>query len=266
MRGNGFCSMAYRRAKRLQTNGGLCHPALALPLALIASGRVPLLRGRYPASSLVRTRPPGSRLHRTSPFGSYDYLASAGFLRGARSPSLLSPMALCACRRPPPRRVLRSQIGFERRCCLRRNCGGSAPGFRLTGPRPDVHSSLRPVHLLTVPSTALSVGFAGGISRPGATQAMRLRSLAASGLSPYGLMGTSRHHTITSPQRWVNVVDVKRHGRNHYPHPARQAVVQVIARAHRACPRHRWQGPAPPQAPAVENSGTTPGHHPRAAT
>jgi hypothetical protein len=193
--------MAYRRAKRLQTNGGLCHPALALPLALIASGRVPLLRGRYPASSLVRTRPPGSRLHRTSPFGSYDYLASAGFLRGARSPSLLSPMALCACRRPPPRRVLRSQIGFERRCCLRRNCGGSAPGFRLTGPRPDVHSSLRPVHLLTVPSTALSVGFAGGISRPGATQAMRLRSLAASGLSPYGLMGTSRHHTTTSPQR-----------------------------------------------------------------
>jgi hypothetical protein len=40
----------------------------------------------------------------------------------------------------------------------------------------------------------LSVGFAARISRVGATQAMWLRSSATSGLSPYGFMGTSRHH------------------------------------------------------------------------
>ena len=69
-----------------------------------------------------------------------------------------------------------------------------ARGFFFTGPRPDVHSSLRPAPLLTPPSGALSVGFAARISHVGATQAMRLRSFTASGLSPYGLMGTSRHH------------------------------------------------------------------------
>jgi DDE superfamily endonuclease len=64
----------------------------------------------------------------------------------------------------------------------------------LTGTRPGVHSSLRPARSLTLPSRALSVGFAARISLVGATQAMRLRSSTASGLSPCGFMGTSRHH------------------------------------------------------------------------
>jgi hypothetical protein len=37
--------------------------------------------------------------------GSRGYLASAGFLRGAGSPSLFPPMAVWACRHPPPRRM-----------------------------------------------------------------------------------------------------------------------------------------------------------------
>ena len=69
-----------------------------------------------------------------------------------------------------------------------------ARGFFFSGPRPDVHSSLRPAPLLTPPSGALSVGFAARISLLGATQAMRFRSSTASGFSPYGFMGTSRHH------------------------------------------------------------------------
>jgi len=112
-------------------------------------------------------------------------------------------MALYTCRRPLPRQAVLSQIDFERTCCLRRNYDGSAPGFEMTRPQLDVHSLLRPVYLLTPPSGALSVGFAVGISLAGATPAMRLRSSAASGLSPYGSMSTSRHHTITSPEEEV---------------------------------------------------------------
>jgi hypothetical protein len=64
-----------------------------------------------------------------------------------------------------------------------------ARGFLISGPRPDVHSSLRPAPLLTPPCGALSVGFSAKISLLGATQAMWLRSSAASELSPYGFMG-----------------------------------------------------------------------------
>jgi hypothetical protein len=70
-------------------------------------------------------------------------------------------------------------------------------GLQLTGPRLGVHASLRPVHSLTPLNGALSVGFTVGISHAGATQAMRLRSITASGLSPYGSTGTSRHHSTT---------------------------------------------------------------------
>src|SRR5439155_7225733 len=70
--------------------------------------------------------------------------------------------------------------------------------LQMTGPRPDVHPSLRPVHSLTPLNGALSVGFAVGVSHAGTTQAMRLRSVTASGVSPYGSTGTSRHHTTIS--------------------------------------------------------------------
>jgi hypothetical protein len=60
-----------------------------------------------------------SRLRRTSPSGSRGYLASVGFLHGARSPSLFSPMTLGACCRPSPRRAVPPQIVFGVTCCLR---------------------------------------------------------------------------------------------------------------------------------------------------
>lgn len=44
------------------------------------------------------------------------------------------------------------------------------------------------------PRWRLSVGFTAGISHCGATRAMRFGSSTASGLSPYGFMGSSRHH------------------------------------------------------------------------
>ena len=82
MRRGGFRPMAYRRAKLLQTNRGLYHPAHASPRAPCASGRAPSLGGHYPASSLLRARPPGSRLRCTSPLGSNSYLAPRAFSAG----------------------------------------------------------------------------------------------------------------------------------------------------------------------------------------
>src|SRR6185437_15991167 len=132
VRTGGFRPIAYLCAKFLQTDGGLSHSAPASLLAPNASGRAPSLCGRCPASSLLRTRPSGSRLRRTSPLGSRGYLASVGFLHGARSPSLFSPMALRTCCRPLPRRVALPQIGFASACCLRRNLDGSTPGLLFT--------------------------------------------------------------------------------------------------------------------------------------
>jgi hypothetical protein len=199
----GLRPMAYLRAKLLQTDGGLCHPAPASPLAPNASGRAPSLCRRYPASSLLRTHPPGSRLRRTSPLGSRGYLASASFLRGARSPSLFSPVTLA---HVPPASTPPGDLSADRfRTSLL-----SSPvtrrldtrTFFLTRHCPAVHSSLRPVCSLTPPCGALSVGFAAGISHVGATQALRLRSPAASGLSPYGLMGNLQASLVAKNSLW----------------------------------------------------------------
>jgi len=164
-----------------------------------AFGGAPSLHGRYPASSLLRTPPPGSRLRRPSPFGSCGYLASAGFLDGARSPSLLQPMALCACcRLYPAERRSPVVVCGNRLLPSPILCRLGARGFLLSGPQPVVHHVVTARALASPPSGALSVGFARGISPAGATRAMRLRPLAASGLSPYGSMGTSRHHIISA--------------------------------------------------------------------
>lgn len=172
-------------------------------------GRVPLLGGHCPASPLLRTLPPGSRLRRTSPLGSHGYLASAGFLGGARSPSLLQPMALCACRRLYPAEPWLPMIVSGVACCLRQCCAGSALGaFVFRGLNRSFITSLRPAHSRSRQAGALSVGFARGISPAGATRAMRLRSSTASRLSLYGSMGTSRLHTTRPsvrcvPSRWA---------------------------------------------------------------
>jgi hypothetical protein len=182
--------MAYLCSKLLQTDGGLCHPAPASPLPPNASGRAPSLRGHYPASSLLRTHPPGSRLRRTSRLRSRGYLASAGFLRGARSLSLFSPMDLArvpsASTPPgdlPADRFRTSLLSSPTRRWL------DTRTYFFSRHRPAVHSSLRPARSLTPPCGVLSVGFAEGISLFGATPALRLRSSAASGLSPYRPMG-----------------------------------------------------------------------------
>ncbi len=91
--------------------------------------------------------------------------------------------------------------------------------LQLTRPRLDVHASLRPVHSLTPLNGALSVGFAVGISHAGATRAMRLRSATASGLSPYGSMGISRHHSTTFAGRSNLIVGAQ-------PGPARLPIVE----------------------------------------
>src|SRR5713101_6607585 len=190
VRRGGVRPMAYLCSKLLQTYGGLYHPAPASPLTPNASGRAPSLGGRYPASTLVRTHPPGSHLRRASRLRSRDYLASAGFLRGVRSPSLFSPMAFAHV--PPPSTPPDGFPADRFRVGLLSSPHHKRLNIRdsfVTGLLLGVHSSLRPMRSLTPPGGALSVGFAGWISRAGATQAMRLRSSAASGLSPYGLMG-----------------------------------------------------------------------------
>ncbi len=151
--------------------------------------------------------------------GSPDYLASVVFLHGARSPSLFQTHGLV---RVPPLSTPPGgcSAGRFRNLLLPSPLLGrlGTRNSQFTEPQPSVHSSLRPAHSLTLPNRASSIGFTGdaerhdrergrparlvsvdvsssqGISPPSAIQAMRLRPLAASGLSPYGPMGTSRHH------------------------------------------------------------------------
>jgi hypothetical protein len=153
--------MAYRRPKLLQTNRGLCHPAHASPRTPTASGRAPSLCGHYPASSLLRAHPPGSRLRGPSSLDSGRYLASAGFLRGTRSPSLFLPVSLYTCRRPLPRRTARPQIGLGSACCLRRNCAGSAFGSSDDGASSG-RSRVVAARTLAHPAER---GFVGGLRR-----------------------------------------------------------------------------------------------------
>ena len=128
--------------------------------------------------------------------GSHGYLASVVFLRGARSPSLFQPMALYACHHPQPRRTIPPLTRL----------GGGCMAFAAAGAarRAGVQTSRGLDRVFTHrygPRTrsprcngALSVGFTRWISQSGATQAMRRRILTASGLSPYGSIGASRHH------------------------------------------------------------------------
>ena len=182
--------MAYLRSKFLQTDGGLCHPALA---SLLCSDC--LRQGPFAPRALPRFVAPTDPSVRLSPSPHFAFrLARLPCFRGFSPrgeepfpvfshdlvhvlPSFTPPDGDSADRirnrlLPSP---MTSQLGVR--------------GFLISGPRPDVHSSLRPVHLLTPPCGALSVGFAARISHVGATQAMRLRSSTASGLSPYGFMG-----------------------------------------------------------------------------
>jgi hypothetical protein len=100
-------------------------------------------------------------------------------------------MTLHTCRRPLPRWEM--SIAGRLRWTLWPSPSVRQLGSQslvLTGPLPGFHASLRPVCSLAPPSGVLSVSFT--LAR--VTQAMRLRPLTASGLSPYGFMDSSRHH------------------------------------------------------------------------
>jgi hypothetical protein len=188
---------AYPRSKLLQCDRGLYHPAcLASPSECLRQGPfAPRALPRFIAttSPSVRRSPSAhfvSRLARLP--------CSAGFLRGARRPSLFPSMALHTCHRPLPRREMPTSDRL--RWALLPSQWGRPLGSRsfvLTRSLLDVHAPLRPVCSLAPPSGVLSVSFT--LAR--VTQAMRRRSLTASGLSPYGPMDSSRHHTPRNDAR-----------------------------------------------------------------
>jgi hypothetical protein len=154
---------------------------------LCSTGVTPLRRSYGPirqALAFAALRLPAraaTLLHGLSPWGEEPFPASTHGLV-CMLPSFTPPGD------GPRRSRSRASVAFAGFLTAR------LPDFRLTRPRPDVHSSLRPAHLLTSPGEALSVGFTAAVSRAGATPATRLRSSTASGLSPYGSMGSSRHH------------------------------------------------------------------------
>jgi len=195
MRRGGLRPLAYLRSKFLQTDGGLYHPALASLHCSDCLRQGPFARRALPrfiahTDPSVRLSPSphfAFRLARLPCFRGFSPRGEEPFPVFSHDlervlPSFTPPGGASTDRvwshlLPSP---LLGQLGTL--------------GFCISRPCPDVHSSLRPAPLLTPPSGALSVGFAARISHVGATQAMRFRSFTASGLSPYGFMGTSRHH------------------------------------------------------------------------
>ncbi len=195
MRRGGLRPLAYLRSKFLQTDGGLCHPALASLLCSDCLRQGPFALRALPrflahTDPSVRLSPSPHFAFRLARLPCFRGLSPRGeepfpvfshdlerVLPSFTPPGGASPDRVWSHLLPSP---LLGQLG-TRVFCISRPC-------------PDVHSSLRPAPFLTPPCGALSVGFAARISHVGATQAMRLRSSTASGLSPYGFMGTSRHH------------------------------------------------------------------------
>ena len=187
--------MAYLRAKLLQTDGGLCHPALASLLCFDC-----LRQGPFAPRALPRFFAHTDPSVRLSPSPHFAFrLARLPCFRGL-SPRGEEPFPVFShdLVHVPPSFTPPGGASADRirirllPSPITRQLG--ARGSLISRPHPDVHSSLRPAHLLTPPCGALSVGFAARISLLGATQAMRFRSSTASGFSPYGFMGTSRHH------------------------------------------------------------------------
>lgn len=196
--GTDFARWPIAARSSLQIDRGLYHPAHASLRAPRASGRAPAQRA---LPRVVATTSPSARLSSSLCFPSRlaQLPCFRGFSPRDEEPFPVSTRVLVHVppSSTPPNGASRvsdsgAPVAFAVVEAARRS------GLQLTGPRLDVHASLRPAHSLTPPSGALSVGFAVGISHAGATRAMRLRSLAASGLSPYGSTGTSRHHSTTS--------------------------------------------------------------------
>jgi hypothetical protein len=120
--------LAYLCSKLLQTDGGLCHPALA---SLLCSDY--LRQGPFAPRALPRFfahTDPSVRLSPSPRFalGLARLPCFRGFSPRGGRPSLFSPMTLSACCRPLPRRAVPPQIAFGVACCLRQFLDGSAPG------------------------------------------------------------------------------------------------------------------------------------------
>ncbi len=170
----------------MQIHGRLCHLTPASLLAgRITNSRAPLLRGRYPASSLLRTHPPPSRLRPTSRVTGYTTDLSPPISRWGEdgfSSCSARPCHRAAASTPPERPVATASV--------RRNVLPSTSTYGL-GLRSYCFSrllmrshSLRPGDSLTTPRMALSVGFRPSVSLRSATQATGLLTFALAGLTP----------------------------------------------------------------------------------
>src|SRR5450631_24170 len=97
----------YSPPQVLQIDGRLCHLVLAfLMVGDFTNSRVPLLHGRYPASTLLRTHPPPSRLRSTSRLSRlYDLPCSGDFAPGRGGLLQLLSMSLPPCCRFHPAEV-----------------------------------------------------------------------------------------------------------------------------------------------------------------
>src|SRR6202790_1548280 len=130
----------YSPPQVLQIDGRLCHLVLAfLVVRDFTDSRVPLLHGRYPASTLLRTHPPPSRLRSTSRLSRlYDLPCSSDFAPGRGGLLQLLGMSLPPCCRFHPAEVREPhQSDFGSPCCLRPTVAGSA--FEATHFRGHIH-------------------------------------------------------------------------------------------------------------------------------
>ena len=119
------------------------------------------------------------------------------FLDGTRTASPVARRILVTVLSLQPRRsVLTLQPACGKTCCLRPDREGSTSGVSsLT--RPPVGSlALRPGDSLTVPKTALSIGFISFVSSTDAIQATGLLALAPVGLIPTEHASLSWTHSI----------------------------------------------------------------------
>jgi hypothetical protein len=152
----------YLPSQVLQTDGRLCHPALASQCCQkIVNSMVPLLPGRYSGSSLIRTLPPPSRLSVHFPLLTViEPTLLQEFLLGTRRASPVARHVLATVLSLPPRRSkLAVSISFRPTMLPSPyGWGLGLRGFSLSGP-PVRSLSLRPGGSLTVPKTALSMGF-----------------------------------------------------------------------------------------------------------
>src|ERR1700752_2925949 len=184
----------------LQIDGRLYHLVLAFPIERdIPDRRAPLLRGRYPTSSLIRTHPSPSRRRPISRFSRlYDLPCSGDFSPGRGGLRQLLGVSLSPCCRFHPAEVkMPHRSDFGTPCCLRPTEAGSA-----LGPSPFEATSaftfVTARRLVASPRETLSMGFRILVSLRPAIRTTGLLTLAPAGLSPAEHTGLSWTHFRTA--------------------------------------------------------------------